>query len=274
MCPQPPKKHNPAHLETANRVLDLLEGEQLPAICITGGEPTLLGKDFVRIVRRCTSEHPESQVDILTNGQTFSDFDFAKSVAEACGQGARLCISLHADCDELHDSIVQSKGAFRKTHSGLFNLARLQCNIEVRFVVSRLNYGRLPYLADTMFRTYPFVSHVAIMGLEMTGYAKDNHLNIWIDPLDYRHELSRFVSEARRRGINFSLYNHPLCVIDQCAWPYARRSISDWKQDYSSECASCIKLAQCCGVFSTSESRISRGIAPITQYGGGDLYEF
>jgi len=265
MCPQPPKKHSPAHLETANRVLDLIKGEEVPAICITGGEPTLLGKDFIRILRRCTSEHPEAQIDILTNGQTFSDFDFAKSVAEVCGQRARLCISLHADCDELHDAIVQTKGAFRKTHHGLFNLARLQCNIELRFVVSRLNYTRLPYLADSMFRTYPFVSHVAIMGLEMTGYAKDNQQDVWIDPLDYHHELSRFVSEARRRGLNFSLYNHQLCVIDQCAWPIARRSISDWKQDYSPECVGCTKIDQCCGVFSTSGDRISRGIAPITQ---------
>jgi His-Xaa-Ser system radical SAM maturase HxsC len=263
MCPQPQKPHDKKHIETANRILDLLNNKTVSHICITGGEPTLVKKDFLRILTRCSSEHPKSYLDILTNGQTLHDFDFAKECALKSSSGTCFCLSMHGDTPITHDKIVQNDGAFRNVHSSLYNLSKLNVEIEIRFVISKMNYMRLPNLADFFFRTYPFVHHFAIMGLEMTGCAEKNHDRIWIDPTDYKEELDRFVLEAERRGLNFSIYNHQLCTLTERAWKYARQSISGWKKIYLKKCETCDIKDQCGGFFSTSKEIISSEIKPI-----------
>lgn len=263
MCPQPPKAHDPFHIEVAGKILDLLQQDEVSNICITGGEPTLLGKKFVSLLNRCVTEHPGATIEVLTNGQTLANFDFVKQLAGVATHNVRFCVSLHADVDELHDEIVQTDGAFHRVHSGLFNLARFGLRTEVRFVVCKDNYVRLPKLPEFFFRTYPFVEHFAIMGLEMTGCAEVNAEEVWIDPVDYQVELAGFVIEAIRRSLPFSLYNYQRCIIPEISWPYARHSISDWKQDYISVCGVCKEKDECGGVFTTSGSRLSRGISPF-----------
>jgi len=260
MCPQPPQKHDPKHIKNAHKILDYLYGSSQYNICITGGEPTLVKSDFVELLKRCVCEHPEAHIEILTNGQTLSNFEFVKTIASVCTNKVRFCISLHADSDELHDKIVQRKDAFKKTHQGIFNLRRFGISTEIRFVVNKINYKRLSAIPNYIFRTYPFIDHLVIIGLEMTGYALDNEASVWIDPFEYQEEILAFVKEASRRRLPFSIYNHPLCVLPQEAQKFARKSISDWKQSFAADCLSCSKKDYCCGIFTTSESRVSKHI--------------
>lgn len=262
MCPQPPAPHDPIHVETAMRVLELVSDGYDGEICITGGEPTLCGDDFLTIVSRCRSKHPKSRIIVLTNGKTFSDFDFTKSVAEL-DTGAIFAVSLHADTDDLHDEIVGAKGSFRKTQKGLYNLAKLKQAIEIRVVVSKLNYARLREISEHVFRNYPFAFHVTFMAMEVTGLAVDNLSKIWIDPYDYRKELEAALHELHRRGMTVSAYNHPLCLSHRGAWKFARQSISTWKNDYLPECESCSLKEECCGVFTTSGEYLSSNIKSI-----------
>ncbi len=117
MCPQPPKPHDPVHINAAREVLRLLHSGYEGEICITGGEPTLCGDDFKDILSICRSRHPKSRLIVLTNGKSFSRFNFAKSVSEL-NTGAAFAVSYHADTDSLHDQIVGSKGSFRPKSSG------------------------------------------------------------------------------------------------------------------------------------------------------------
>ncbi|WP_338666811.1 His-Xaa-Ser system radical SAM maturase HxsC [Pseudodesulfovibrio methanolicus] len=262
MCPQPPQAHNPRLIKTAKQVLNLAPESYEGEICITGGEPTLCGGDFLEILRSCREKYPSAKIIVLTNGKTFSDFDFAKSVAEL-NTGALFAVSLHADIDSLHDLIVGSENSFQKTQSGLYNLARLCLPVEIRIVVSRINYSRLRSLAEYIFRNYPFSFHVAFMALEVTGLAVSNFERVWIDPVDYKMELEAALHELNRRGMRVSAYNHPLCLIHKRAWRYARKSISAWKNSYLPKCSSCSVLQQCCGVFTTSGESLSSNIKPI-----------
>lgn len=263
MCPQPPRQHDPSHIEKANRILNLIKKKDIKNICITGGEPTLLKEDFPKILNRCVSEHPEARIEILSNGQTFSDFQYAKKIAALSAENVRFCISLHGDTDNIHDEIVQKTGAFHKTHQGIHNLTKLGVSIELRYVINKYNYSRLDRMAEYISRNYPFISHFAVMGLEMTGLALDNKSEVWIDPIDYSKQLERFVVEANRRNLPVSLYNHQLCVIPKIAWPIAKQSISEWKKDYKEECLKCSVKEQCGGLFLTSGQIISRAIKSI-----------
>ena len=58
-------------------------------------------------------------------------------------------------------------------------------------------------------------------------------------PTGYRRELAETVGILDTAGITTRIYNHQLYVLDRRLWPYAVRSISDWKNDYLDICCSC-----------------------------------
>ncbi|HEY6497333.1 MAG TPA: hypothetical protein VIZ43_28990, partial [Trebonia sp.] len=93
--------------------------------------------------------------------------------------------------------------------------------------------------------------------------ARPNSAEVWIDPADYQPELTEAVGILATAGLRTHIYNHQLCVLDQSLWPYAVRSISDWKNDYLEMCTGCAVREACGGVFTTSGPRLSRHLRPL-----------
>lgn len=151
---------------------------------------------------------------------------------------------------------------------GLHNLALLRQKVGLRTVLQKMTVSRLPEYAEFVYRNLPFTNHVALMGLEMTGLALQNMEKVWIEPLDYLDELRTTLKHLQRRRIPESIYNVPLCLLPKDLWRFARRSISSWKETYSTICGECSARELCCGLFSTSE-RHSKFISPVSQ---DDLY--
>jgi His-Xaa-Ser system radical SAM maturase HxsC len=263
MCPQPPKAHDEELTKTAKQILNLVKVEKGQTICLTGGEPTLLKDGFFDVLALINKKHPAAPVMMLTNGKSFADFDFAKRFVSARPKDFMTCISLHSDVDEVHDRIVGVKNSFYKTAMGLQNLARFREKIEIRVVVNRLNAHRLEAIATFIQRNFPFVYHCAFMGMEITGLARDNYADVWIEPFEYRDQLSRAVKVLSRANMNVSIYNLPLCLVEPKSWNFARMSISGWKNDYLPNCEGCTVRAGCCGVFTTSSLHQSPYIRPV-----------
>src|SRR5262249_13688331 len=117
---------------------------------------------------------------------------------------------------------------------------------------------------EFIYRNCPFVAHVAFMGLEMMGYVKTNLKDLWIDPYDYKCELEAAVTLLSGVGMNVSIYNHQLCVLPRSLWPYAQKSISDFKNIYLEECGKCSVVAECGGLFRSGEKIHSKHIAAIS----------
>ncbi|MGE4552301.1 MAG: His-Xaa-Ser system radical SAM maturase HxsC [Desulfovibrionaceae bacterium] len=262
MCPQPPKEDAPGLDETNDRLLQLLPEIRPDTICITGGEPTLKRTRFLKTLDAITRELPQAAVDILTNGQTFADFEFARAAAECAPARTTFCISLHADTAALHNRITGSTDGFARTLRGIRNLGKLGIPVEIRFVLMRLNHDRVAEFARFVGQNFPFVVHVALMGLEMTGKALENEAQVWVEPAEYAGSLRIAIQELRRRNVPASIYNVPLCLLDRRVWPAARQSISAWKNGYLPACESCQGKTFCCGVFTTSE-RFSQRIRPV-----------
>ena len=57
------------------------------------------------------------------------------------------------------------------------NLKRLGQKVEIRVVLHKQTYRRLPQLAEFLTRNLLFVNHVALMGLEITGFTRANCRN-------------------------------------------------------------------------------------------------
>lgn len=172
-------------------------------------------------------------------------------------------IPIYADLPHVHDYVVQADGAFDETIRGVLNLKQAGVRVEIRVVLHKQTIPRLTALAEFITRNLLFVDHVALMGLEMTGFTKANLDDLWIDPADYADELATAVGTLDRAKVRASIYNSQLCLIDRQIWRFARRSISDWKQEFMPECNGCAVMDQCGGFFSSATLKYSSKIRAI-----------
>lgn len=264
MCSQPPKAGDDRHLVQAYLQAIPMMATDTPELGITGGEPTLLGDLLFEIITACKEHLPTTALHMLSNGRMFNYFTLCRDVARIGHPDMMIGIPLYSDIASRHDFVVQADGAFDQMIRGIMNLARCQQRVEIRMVLHRETVGRLPEFARFIARNIPFVEHVALMGLEMMGYVRMNLESLWIDPVDYQAQLCDAVKILQQHGMNVSIYNHQLCVLDRQLWPVARQSISDWKNEYVDECGHCAVRGECGGFFSSSAIRRSGHIHAIT----------
>lgn len=263
MCSQPPRNINDRYI--VNEILTMipLMGRDTAEIGITGGEPTLLGDDLVTILRSFKSNLPNTALHVLTNGRIFVDVDYVSKVASIEHPDLMFGIPLYSDVSNIHDYVVQAHNAYNETIKGILNLKSFGLKVEIRVVLHKQTYERLPKLAEFITRNLLFVDHVALMGLEMTGFTKANIHDLWIDPIEYQRQLEEAVLILSRAGVKVSIYNHQLCLIPQSILPYAKKSISDWKNEYMPECEGCEMRAECGGFFSSAHFKYSSHIKAI-----------
>jgi His-Xaa-Ser system radical SAM maturase HxsC len=267
MCSQPPVSRDDGWI-----VGELLKAIPLMdrgtrEVGITGGEPTLLHEGLVKLLVALRDHLPDTAAHVLTNGRLFSYLKYAEMVAGVKHPDLMFGIPIYADTPERHDFVVQARGAFDETVRGILNLTRFGVRVEVRVVLHAQTVSRLPQLARWLCRNMPFVDHVALMGLEMTGYTRLNLEALWIDPIDYARELESAVHLLAQSGLTVSIYNHPLCLLEPSLWPFARKSISDWKNVYVPECEGCAARSECGGFFASSELRRSAHIRAVRPEG-------
>ncbi|NOK17568.1 His-Xaa-Ser system radical SAM maturase HxsC [Corallococcus carmarthensis] len=263
MCSQPPRTHDDSWLLEELMELIPLISPETHELGITGGEPGLLGEGLLRLVEQLKTHLPATAVHMLSNGRSFAEEGFAQRLGRLRHPDLMVGIPLYSDLPEEHDHVVQARGAYDETLRGILNLKRAGVRVELRVVIHAFTHERLPELARFIARNLLFVDHVALMGLELMGFAKTNLPKLWVDPLDYQEPLRAAVRILDRAGVNTSLYNHPLCVLPTDLHPFARKSISDWKNVYFRECEGCALREACGGFFASSALKRSRGIAPV-----------
>ncbi len=264
MCSQPPREEDDSwRVDELLRQVSLVDLDEAQ-LGVTGGEPTLLGEGLARVLDACRRHLPNTHVPVLTNGRTFKDRALAERLQGAHPQGVTWAVPLYADVAQIHDVVVAADGAFEETLQGLYELGRLGARIELRVVLHKMTTPRLAQLAAFIYRRLPFVAHVALMGLEPMGLAKVNRDQLWIDPLDYVEPLRAAVFHLHHRGLPVSIYNLPLCVLPRELWPFARQSISGWKNVFAADCAGCVVQDHCAGFFaSAGPAWRSRGVRPV-----------
>jgi His-Xaa-Ser system radical SAM maturase HxsC len=263
MCSQPPKPQDDSWIvEELKEVIPLID-TATTEVGITGGEPALLGPALVDLVQTLGRYLPRTSVHVLSNGRRFSAWELARSLGRVRHPDLMIGIPLYSDLPEEHDYVVQARGAFTETIRGILNLKRARVRVEIRVVIHADTYARLPELARFLTRNLLFVDHVALMGLELMGFARSNLDALWIDPLDYQAQLIEATQVLRGAGMNVSIYNHQLCVLDPSLHALARKSISDWKNAYFEPCNGCTVKSACGGFFASASLRKSRGIRPF-----------
>lgn len=263
MCSQPPKDIDDGWL--ADEILEAIPliDPATEELGFTGGEPTLLGNRFIEILQSCKRHLPNTVLHVLSNGRTFAEPSFARKWADVAHPDLMVGIPIYSDVASLHDYVVQADGAFDETIRGILNLKRLRQQVEVRVVLHKQTYGRLPELAEFIARNLLFVDHVALMGLEITGFTRANLDSLWIDPIDYQEQLQEAVRILDRYRMRVSIYNHQLCLLKPELWKFAVKAISDWKNEYFEECKDCEVREECGGFFHSATLKKSKNIRPV-----------
>src|SRR5258708_5622367 len=172
MCSQPPKNIDDSWIVDDVLATIPLIDQTAQEIGFTGGQPTLLGDDFFRILRAMKSYLPRTAIHILSNGRLFAEPEFAKRYADIRHFDMMVGIPLYSDVSTIHDYVVQSDGAFDETIRGILNLKNYGQKVEIRVVIHRQTYARLPQLAEFLVRNLTFVDQVVLMGLEITGFTR------------------------------------------------------------------------------------------------------
>ena len=263
MCCQPPKNEDDSDLQFQKNLAIIASADtDTDYVCITGGEPTLIGDKLFVYMHKIWERMPDAEIHILTNGRRFSRVEYLTAFVKNAKSSISFGIPLHSDNPIDHDCIAGAKGSFYETLKGLHNLGLLGYNVELRVILLQQNYQRLPKIAEFIALNLPFVNQVSIMGLEITGYAEKRFQDVWIEPLFCSNELAKAVACLEQSRIQVRLFNIPLCLLPDQLWSYACRSISNWKQIYFQVCEQCKVREQCCGMFSTSK-RYSGFIRPI-----------
>lgn len=253
MCSQPPTTDNDDYLIEDNmRIIELLDKE-LPVIGISGGEPTLLADNFVKIIKKIREELPNTYIRVLTNGRAYTNKRFVKNIANVSRDYFISEIPIYSSYYAQHDYVVQSKNAFFETIEGFYNCAKYGLKTEVRVVLNKQTYKTLPDLMYFIYKNIPFVEHVALMGLEYIGFTLNNIDEVHISPLDYENELVEAIKICREYNLPVSIYNLPLCLVNENIRGFARQSISDWKNDFSEVCYNCDMKSECAGMFSSTQ---------------------
>ena len=264
MCSQPPKNIDDSWILNEIEEMIPLIPKETGEIGFTGGEPTLYGERFLSILNLTKSYLPRTAIHILSNGRAFKDRSFAEKYASINHHDMMVGIQIYSDDPTQHDYVVQAKGAFDETIQGILNLKRLHQKVEVRVVIHKQTIDRLESLCEFLVRNLLFVDHVALMGLEMMGFTRANLDKLWIDPYDYKDKLSNAVSTLAKAGMNVSVYNHQLCLVNRDILPYYRKSISDWKNEYADECKGCTKIDSCGGFFASGiQHGYSKNLKPF-----------
>lgn len=237
--------------------------ENIEYINITGGEPTLRKKEFLKIMEYLRDYFQYSGFQLLTNGRSLADHRFLKELLQYAPRGIRFAVPLHASNPLIHDAITQSDGSFRQTDRGIRNLLSQGQKVEIRLVVSGKNINELEKTAAYIVEEYPGVFCVNFVAMEMMGSAAVHREELWVDYPEVFRKAEPAVRMLIENGVDVQLYNFPLCAVKKGYWPLAVKSITDYKIRYMPDCDFCRVKEICGGFFMSTKQLMKPKVWPV-----------
>ena len=265
MCPATDNMRKRKHTENVDEVLEIIRHMPSDArhITITGGEPFLLGSRIFEVFSAFKDKCRYTSFLLLTNGRALSYEPFIREFHRTAPKKIIIGIPLHGYDAMTHDAITRSPGGFEQTVRGIRNLINYGFRVELRIVVSKLNYKNITRICQLITERFPEVYRVKLMGLEMLGNAAVNQEEVWI-PYDVAFGASKEgIDLLIRNAIQVGLYNFPLCAVDTEYHSIASKSITGYKIRYADECEKCHIKDACGGIFAGTIRLAKHDVKPV-----------
>ena len=237
--------------------------QKIGHLVVTGGEPTLQPDRFFQIMHALADKFPETETLLLTNGRSFASQYMVDRLLAHCPPYLQVAIPLHAASADLHDRITRVAGSFAQTVAGIQHLLAENVAVEIRVVVSRLNYLSLEQIAAYIACNFPGTAVVHFIGLETRGNCAKNFGQLYLDPHAPVEHILPAIEILTKAGIDAAMYNFPLCAVPRGYWTVCEKSISPEKVRFMPACDSCSAKSLCGGFFRTTLSMAKPTVSPI-----------
>lgn len=256
-CSQPPKEVDDEIL-LSMAAMALIGFDTSGQVGISGGEPLLYGDKFCSFLEVLDQNNVKSSLHILTNGRALSDPRYVSKIAKAKSDiNITFGIPLYSTEAEIHDRLVGAKGAWQETIQGIINTMFSVIPIEIRFIPNQFNIEDIDKIGAFVSRTLPTLSQLSIMNLEPKGWARKNWDDLYLPPPHYIDRMRKSIADCNDAGLTVRLFNYSLCHLPEDLHPFAVKSISDWKNEFTASCENCLKMNECCGFFTSAIGKYS-----------------
>lgn len=237
-------------LEQVFSIIDKLDPKK-DVLEITGGEPTLRNELF-EVFDYINKNNPELYTFIVTNGVRLADKNYAKRLLETLPKNYMIGIAMYADYPSLHDFITRMKGSFEYTVKGIKNMLELGLNIEIRYIISRLNYKRLPKFAEFCTKHFKDVKRYILINMKYTGNAYIARKILFVKISDVVPYAIKAVEIFWEKNENVRLYHFPLCILPE---KYREIAMGVTKEEeeltFAPQCEKCKLKEKCPRIWKT-----------------------
>jgi His-Xaa-Ser system radical SAM maturase HxsC len=226
------------------RVIDRIEDDD--HFGISGGEPTM-SKDLFTVLEYVKKSRPELYVFFLSNGRMFSYQKFVKKFLKFAPKNLRIAVPLYGSTEKIHDTITRSKGSFNQAVDGIKNLLDAKVKVEIRPIISKLNYKDMENLAEFVTKELPMIDRFVFVNMKITGNAYLNFEKVGVRINEVWPFVEKAVRILKKKGINTRLYHFPLCTISKEFWNIAKgvTKAETWELTFVEECKKCVMRNDC-----------------------------
>ena len=185
----------------------IFQQAKVPSISFTGGEPALF-KGLTELVAYAKSY--DMRVNLITNGTMVSK-ELANDLVAAGLDSVQ--VSLEGVSPEIHDSLVQIKGAYSKTRKAIEYFKEKGIHIHTNSTITRLNLEectRMPAFVKDELKLDKFSMNLLIP--TGSGGLFDHLVVTYSEIGSY---LKQIKTESDRLGIEFMWYSPvPMCMFN------------------------------------------------------------
>lgn len=268
MCPYSDNFRIHSKVISTNRILNLINYISVyPShLTITGGEPTLIGEGMFDIMTLLKQKFPETSYLFLTNGRIFGCKEYFNKFIEQIPDDICFAVPIYGDSPETHDAITRVSGSFIEAVQGIQNFMKNNIKVEIRIVISKLNYMNVSNIAKFISKYLPSAYVVNFVGLEMCGNAARNQDEVWIDYPTAFEAMKEAIDILCSECIDVGIYNFPICSVANPYRHLCMKSISDYKIVYDEKCSLCSVKEICGGIFKSSYILKRPEVNPVSVY--------
>lgn len=177
-----------------HQILDRLWSLGIPHVVFTGGEPTLR-RDLPELIAH--AEQNGQITGINTNGRRLSDRNYIESLIKAGLDHVQITLESHDH--QVHDSMVNSRGAWKQTVAGISNALETPLYVMTNTTMLTNNYRQLKQTLK--FLASIGVPTVGLNALIYSGRGLTSHFGLPESELPPLLNVAREVTEKQNQRL-------------------------------------------------------------------------
>lgn len=215
-------------------------------VTFIGGEPTI-SKNFFDSIKKVRMLSNKAIIQINSNGRMFCYGWFVDKLAEYGVDKFDIHVALYGHFPELHDELTFIRGSYKQTVQGIINLLNRGFSVQIRTIVSNLNYKYLPDIGRMMVEKFKGkISKFNFVGMDIIGNAKKNEKVLAVSHLKIAPYIEKTIDVLNSNGIYCNVHLLPKGIFKKRYHDFAIKSgCVDGAFTDSFGCVECIYHDSC-----------------------------